>query len=343
MRADGSGRGELLLANGRGAFLEPTDPLAASAWVVVAELDGDATRSRVYEAAALDEGDVRTVAGDSVTTSTEVRWDARTGDVVARTVERLGAITLVARPVDDAPEDEVVDALVEGIRQEGMAVLPWDEGSRRLQARLGFLHRIDPERWPDVTDAALLADAGTRIAPHLAGMRRRKDLRRLDLAEVLLAGLDWRTRAAVDDLAPERLEVPSGHRHRVDYSVDPPVLAVKLQELFGATDTPTVGGGRVPVVLHLLSPAGRPLQVTQDLASFWRGAYAEVRADMRGRYPKHPWPEDPLSAAPTARTKPALTGPQQPLDPSSAPVASEHHGPRRRRPEAAGVPGWLHP
>jgi ATP-dependent helicase HrpB len=303
VRADGSGRGELLLANGRGAFLEPTDPLAASAWVVVAELDGDATRSRVYEAAALDEADVRAVAGDQLTTTTEVGWDPRAGDVVARTVERLGAITLVERPVDDAPDEEVVAALLEGIRQQGLSLLAWDDGSRRLQARLGFLHRLDPGRWPDVADDALLAAAGERIGPHLVGMRRRKDLRRLDLVEVLLAGLDWRSRAAVDDLAPERLEVPSGHRHRVDYSVDPPVLAVKLQELFGATETPTVGGGRVPVVLHLLSPAGRPLQVTQDLPSFWRGAYAEVRADMRGRYPKHPWPEDPMAATPTARTK----------------------------------------
>jgi ATP-dependent RNA helicase HrpB len=302
-RSDGSGRGELLLANGRGAFVDATDPLAASTWVVVAELDGDVTRARVREAAALDEADVRAIADGAISTATEVRWDVRSGDVVARTVERLGAITLVERPVDDAPPHEVAAALVEGIRQEGASLLPWDDGSRRLQARLDFLHHLDPDRWPDVSDAALEADVDARIGPHLAGMRRRRDLRRLDLAEVLLAGLDWRDRAAVDDLAPERIQVPSGHRHRVDYSVDPPVLAVKLQELFGATETPMVGGGRVPVVLHLLSPAGRPLQVTQDLPSFWRGAYAEVRADMRGRYPKHPWPEDPMAATPTARTK----------------------------------------
>lgn len=302
-RADGSGRGELLLANGRGAFLAPTDPLAASAWVVVAELDGQATRSRVYEAAGLAEADVRAVAGDAITTSDEVGWDTRTGDVVARSVERLGAITLVERPTDDAPGALLVEALLAGIRQEGTGILPWGDDARRLQQRLGFLHRLDPQRWPDASDDALLMAAESRIGPLLVGMRRRRDLRRLDLSNVLLGGLDWRDRAAVDELAPERLVVPSGHRHRVDYSVDPPVLAVKLQELFGATETPTVGGGTVPVVLHLLSPAGRPLQVTQDLPSFWRGAYAEVRADMRGRYPKHPWPEDPMAAAPTARTK----------------------------------------
>jgi ATP-dependent helicase HrpB len=303
VRPDGSGRGELLLANGHGAFLEPTDPLAASEWVVVAELDGQATRSRVYEAAALDEADVRAVAGGSIEITTEVGWDDRSGDVVARSVERLGAIALAERPVDDPPPEALADALVAGIRREGTSLLPWDDGTRRLQARLSFLHRLDPSRWPDVSDEVLVAEADERIGPLLVGMRRRRDLRRLDLREVLQAGLDWRDRGAIDDLAPERLPVPSGNRHRVDYSVDPPVLAVKLQEVFGATETPAVGGGKVPVVLHLLSPAGRPLQVTQDLPSFWRGAYTEVRADMRGRYPKHPWPEDPMAAPPTARTK----------------------------------------
>jgi ATP-dependent helicase HrpB len=302
-RPDGSRRGELLLANGRGAFVEPTDPLAAAEWVVVAELDGQGTRARVREAAPLDEADVRAVAGDSITTAVEVGWDQRARDVVARTVERLGAITLVERPLEDPPAEQVADALLSGLRQEGIGLLPWDDDTRRLQARLAFLHRLDPHRWPDVDDEALLADAEARIGPLLVGMRRRRDLRRLDLTEVLLAGLGWRDRTAVDDLAPERLEVPSGNRHRVDYAVDPPVLAVKLQEVFGATETPTVGGGRVPVVLHLLSPAGRPLQITQDLVSFWRGAYSEVRADMRGRYPKHPWPEDPMAATPTARTR----------------------------------------
>lgn len=303
VRADGAGRGEVLLANGRGAFLEPTDPLAAAGWLVVAELDGQANRSRVYEAAAVAEADIRAVAADAITTETEVGWDDRAGDVVARSVERLGAITLTERPVDDASPEALAAALVDGIRSEGAALLPWDDDARRLQARLSFLHRLDPDRWPDVADATLVAESDDRIGPMLVGMRRRRDLRSLDLREVLQAGLDWRDRNAIDDLAPERLPVPSGNRHRVDYTVDPPVLAVKLQEVFGATETPTVGGGRVPVVLHLLSPAGRPLQVTQDLPSFWRGAYAEVRADMRGRYPKHPWPEDPLTAAPTARTK----------------------------------------
>ncbi|HEX4901656.1 MAG TPA: ATP-dependent helicase HrpB [Acidimicrobiales bacterium] len=296
------GRGEVLLADGRGATFDPSDPLASSEWVVVVEHDGDPTRAKVRQAAAIDESVVREVAGDDVEARTVVGWDRRARDVVAREEERLGAVVLVERPLDDVPADQLAGALLDGLRAEGLGLLGRDDDDRRLQERLAFLHRLDPARWPDVSDEALLASADDRIRPHLAGARRARDLARVDVREVLLSGLDWSERAAADELAPERLEVPSGNRHRVDYSVDPPVLAVKLQEVFGSTETPTVGGGRVPVVLHLLSPAGRPLQVTQDLASFWAGAYAQVRADMRGRYPKHPWPEDPASAAPTART-----------------------------------------
>jgi ATP-dependent helicase HrpB len=293
----------VLLADGREVAFDGSDPLAGAEWVVVVEHDGDPTRARVREAAVIDEATVRLVAGGDLEERVEVRWDARRGDVVARAEERFGAVTVRERPLDDPPPDAVAGALLDGLRAEGLGLLGWDDDARRLQARLGFLHRLDPERWPDVSDDALLADAERRIAPLLVGARRARDLRRVDVREVLLAGLDWHRREAIDELAPERLAVPSGNRHRVDYTGDPPVLAVKLQELFGSTETPAVGGGRVPVVLHLLSPAGRPLQVTQDLASFWAGAYAQVRADMRGRYPKHPWPEDPAAAVPTARTR----------------------------------------
>ena len=295
-------RGELLLSNGRGAFVDGTDPLADAPFVAVAELDGRATRARVFLAAPLTEDDVRAVAGDAVESRTEVRWDDRAHDVVARRVERFGALVLSSAPLRDAAPEQYRDALLDGIRSEGVRLLGWDDDSRALQERLGFLHRLDPDRWPDVTDERLSDEAAARVGPFLGAARRRRDLATIDVREVLLHGLDWQQRSDVDRLAPPRLTVPSGHSHRVDYSVDPPVLAVKLQELFGSTDTPTVGDGRVAVVLHLLSPAGRPLQVTQDLPSFWAGAYADVRADMRGRYPKHPWPEDPTTATPTART-----------------------------------------
>ncbi len=295
-------RGAYLLSGGRGAFVADTDPLAAAPYLVVADLDGRATRSRVYLAAPLDEADLRLVAGDRIETTTEIRWNDRNGTVVARRVERLGALELASAPLDDPPEDAVVAAIVEGIRSEGVDLLGWDADDRALQARLQFLHR-HLEGWPAVDDDTLRADAESRIAPFLAGVRRRRDLSRVDVREVLLRGLSWEQRRDIDRLAPPRLAVPSGHHHRVDYTTDPPVLAVKLQELFGSAQTPAVLDGAVPVVLHLLSPAGRPLQVTQDLASFWAGAYAEVRADMRGRYPKHPWPEDPTTAAATAGTK----------------------------------------
>lgn len=296
-------RGEFLLSGGRGAFVEETDPLAAADFIAVADLDGRAERARVRLAAPLSEEDVRTVAGAAVQSEVEVAWDARQGGVVARRVERLGALELTTAPLADPPAEALRAALLEGIRHEGLGLLAWDADTRALQARLAFLHRHDPDSWPAVDDDALLDAADERIGPFLSGMRRRGDLRRVDVREVLLAGLSWQQRADLDRLAPPRIAVPSGNHHRVDYSVDPPVLAVKLQELFGSDETPTVAGGRVPVVLHLLSPAGRPLQVTQDLASFWAGAYAQVRADMRGRYRKHPWPEDPTTATPSAGVK----------------------------------------
>ena len=295
-------RGEFLLSGGRGAFVDEADPLAGEQFVCAVELDGHATRSRIFLGVPLSEDDVRHVAGESLTTQDEVRWDRRSGDVVARRTERFGALVLSEAPATDADPDALAGALLEGVRDAGLSLLAWGDAERELQDRLRFLHRLDPDTWPAADDDAIVADAETRIGPFLHGARRARDLERLDGREILLHGLDWSARAAVDELAPTRLPVPSGNSHRVDYSVDPPVLAVKLQELFGSTETPTVGGGRVAVVLHLLSPAGRPLQVTQDLPSFWAGAYADVRADMRGRYPKHPWPEDPAAATPTSRT-----------------------------------------
>ena len=295
-------RGEFLLANGRGAFVDEGHPLAGANHVCAVELDGRSTRARVFLGTALDEDDLRAVVGDDVVVERTVGWDSERGDVVARSVERFGALVLSSSPLRDTSDDEVMDALLEGIRDIGLQVLSWGEDDRSLQSRLQFLHRLDPDRWPDVTDDTLLTEAEHRLAPFIHGARRRRDLEAVRARDVLLHGIDWEQRRAIDDLAPERLTVPSGNRHRVDYDADPPILAVKLQELFGSTETPTVGGGRIPVVLHLLSPAGRPLQVTQDLASFWDGAYAQVRADMRGRYPKHPWPDDPISATPTAKT-----------------------------------------
>ena len=206
-------------------------------------------------------------------------------------------------PLPDPDPAAVARAMMDGVRREGVERLPWTDTARRVRARLRFLQTIDPE-WPDVSTEALTRDLSDWLAPRLAGTQRWDQLERLDLGELLLDRLSWDRRAALDHWAPTHVEVPSGSRVPVDYS-DPaaPALAVRLQELFGLTETPTVGGGRVPVTLHLLSPARRPVQVTRDLAGFWRTTYFEVRKDLKGRYPKHHWPDDPLRAEPTRHAK----------------------------------------
>ena len=208
-------------------------------------------------------------------------------------------------PLADPPSAVVTSALLDGLRSAGIGGLPWSPETVQLRDRIAFLHQLEPTAWPDTAPSALMAGLEDWLAPFLGGMRSLDDLRRLDLTGALVAAVGWDRREALDRMAPTHLEVPSGSRIRVDYS-DPaaPVLAVRLQEVFGLTETPRVADGRVPLTLHLLSPAHRPVQVTRDLASFWTDAYFEVRKDLRGRYPKHYWPEDPLAAQATRRTRP---------------------------------------
>ncbi|NAZ88553.1 ATP-dependent helicase C-terminal domain-containing protein, partial [Kineococcus indalonis] len=219
----------------------------------------------------------------------------------------MGQLELSARPLPDPPAGAVAAAVAEGLRREGLGVLRWSAGARSLRRRVACLRAALGEPWPDLSDAALAADPAAWLGPELGRVRSRAHLQRLDVAAALRRALPWEAAARLDELAPEAVQVPSGRRAALDYE-DPaaPVLALKLQEAFGWRASPRVAGGRVAVVVHLLSPAGRPLAVTADLASFWRGGYAAVRAENRGRYPKHPWPEDPLSAEPTARTSAAL-------------------------------------
>ncbi len=296
--------GRYLLRNGRGAAFPTRQALAESAWIVAAELDGAGAESRILLAAAVELEAILEAFGDQVTREDEVRWDDAAGTVRARRVERLGALVLREGALAEPDPARVAAALADGIRGRGLAALPWGEGAARLRERIAFLRALDAA-WPDWSDAALLASLDEWLVPRLAGMRKLADLARLDLGALLLDRLDWRQRGRLDELAPTHVTVPSGSRLPVDYA-DPraPVLAVRLQEMFGATDTPRVGGGRVPLTLHLLSPAHRPVQVTQDLAGFWRTSYFDVRKDLRGRYPKHPWPDDPLAEAPTRRAKP---------------------------------------
>ncbi|MFB7614621.1 ATP-dependent helicase HrpB [Kitasatospora sp. NPDC056181] len=298
-------RSPYLMASGTAAELAPGTALGAVPWLAVAVADRPAgsPSARVLHAAALDEETARLAGAPLLASREEVHWDTRRGEVVSRRVESLGAVELSAAALDRPDPALVRAALLEGLAREGVStLLTWP--SPGLRERLAFLHTAIGEPWPDVGDAALLERAGEWLEPELSRARRRGDLARIDTTAALQRLLPWAGGEAgrLEELAPERITVPSGSRIRVDYGGERPVLAVKLQELFGWAAAPALAGGRVPLTVHLLSPAGRPAAVTGDLASFWRDGYRAVRADLRGRYPRHPWPEDPTTAEPTKRT-----------------------------------------
>ncbi|MEV5984199.1 ATP-dependent helicase C-terminal domain-containing protein [Streptomyces sp. NPDC052051] len=303
-RADG---GSYLMVNGTRATPGDGSGLRGAPWLAVAVADRPvgAGHARVGLAAAVDEGVARRAAGALYAEEDEVRWAE--GDVVARSVARLGAVELTVRPLRDPAPALVRGALLDGLREEGFGLLRWSAEARALRQRLAFLRLHLGEPWPDVRDDALHARVDEWLEPELGRARRRADLARIDAGQALARLLPWSTgeAARLDELAPERIAVPSGSRVRIDYA-DPerPVLAVKLQEMFGLQESPALAG--VPVLVHLLSPAGRPAAVTADLASFWREGYKAVRAELRGRYPKHPWPEDPAGAEPTRHTNARL-------------------------------------
>lgn len=297
-----------LLRNGRGARFVSAQALGRAEYLAIADLDGDPSESRIWLAASLDEPRLRHALGDAIVTAREVHWDDATERVRASEVERLGAIVLRERPLRDVTGDDLRAALLDAVRQRGIAALPWRDADVALRERIAFAHRHIGEPYPDVSDSALLATLDDWLAPMLGDARRWSDLSGISLGDALLAALPWVARERLDRVAPTHLEVPSGSRIRVEYA-DPaqPVLRVKLQECFGLTETPRLAEGRVRVTMHLLSPAGRPVQVTQDLASFWRSGYFDVRKDLKGRYPRHPWPDDPLQAEATRRVKPRGT------------------------------------
>ncbi len=304
--ARGRGGGSFLMASGTGAEVAQGSGLGTAGWLAVAVADRpvQAASARVRLAAVIDESTARLASGHLLSEGEEVHWED--GDVVARRVARLGAIELSVRPLKNADATLVREALLDGLAREGLGLLRWTRDAQGLRERLAFLHRVLGEPWPDVADAALLARASHWLEPELSRARRRADLGRIEAGAALNRLLPWATgeAARLDELAPERIQVPSGSRIRVEYGGEQPVLAVKLQEMFGLDGTPEVAG--VPVLVHLLSPAGRPAAVTADLANFWRDGYRAVRAELRGRYPKHPWPEDPTAAQPTRFTKARL-------------------------------------
>ncbi|WMW65724.1 ATP-dependent helicase HrpB [Nitratidesulfovibrio liaohensis] len=326
--AEGRGQGQFRLACGRGAYLPPEDPLSRESFLAVGDMDGDAARGRIRRCAPVSRAHIEEAFGASIVEGAFVVWDDRAEAVAARRQRRLGALVLDDAPHDAADPEAVTAAVVTGIRYIGLHCLPWTPELEQWRARVTLLRGLEEREtgrtaedalpattcpdasacpgepiWPDVSDAALLAGLEHWLAPYLSGITRRTQFARIDLAGALAALLPWELARRLDAEAPERIEVPSGSQVLVDYAAEGgPVLAVKLQEMFGARETPRVAAGRVPLVVHLLSPAGRPLQVTRDLAGFWRTGYPAVRAEMRGRYPKHPRPEDPPAAPPTRLT-----------------------------------------
>ncbi len=297
-------RGHFVLSNGRGAFVDEADPLAGADWLVACELDGQAREARIFRAATVELGSLETDLAELVEHVDRVEWDEQRGQVIARRQRRLGALVLDEVKLDQPDPAVLEQGLLAAVRRKGVAALNWNEASRQLQARIGLLHCLWPEDWPAVDDQSLADSLDDWLPPWLSGTRRWQDVARIDLSAVLLAIVGHERRAELDRLVPTRLELPTGRSARIDYGhASGPVLAIKLQAMFGCQATPSLADGRLGLTLHLLSPAGRPLAVTADLASFWQNAYPEVRKDMRGRYPKHPWPDDPVSARPSENPK----------------------------------------
>ncbi|MDD2851678.1 MAG: ATP-dependent helicase HrpB [Desulfuromonadaceae bacterium] len=300
-RSSGDG---YLLASGRGARLSEQCRISSAEYIIAPLLHGGmAAEAIIYLAVDIPESVIREERSRHIRCATSVMWDGREERVIAKKVESIGSVQLAVETVVP-PAEHAVPAVIAAIRESGLALLPMNDSFRQLQGRLMKVRAVFPERkWPDVSDETLLNTLEKWLAPYLAGVLSGKRIAQLNLAEILKQGLDYRHLSELDELAPTHQTVPSGSRIRIDYSVDVPVLAVKLQELFGLAIGPQVCAGRVPLLLHLLSPAGRPIQITSDLQGFWNGSYQQVRKELKGRYPKHPWPDDPWSASPTRRVK----------------------------------------
>lgn len=292
------------LSNGRGAVLRDDDPLARHQWLATAELDGMAREATIYLAAPVDPALLEQDLATHIHEQDEAVWDDSRGTVIARRVRKLGQLVLEEKALPTPSAELVQQGLLAAVRKKGIKSLPWIPAAGQWLARVALLARCFPGDWPDVSEEWLADNLDTWLGPFLTGLSRWRDLEKLNLHQALASLLDYQQQTTLEDLAPTRLTIPTGQQVTLDYTAENgPVLAAKLQALFGWTETPTVARGRVPVVIHLLSPAQRPLAVTADLASFWRNAYPEVRKDMRGRYPKHPWPEDPFSAEASQGTK----------------------------------------
>lgn len=304
-------RGEVYkLANGRGAVLDELDPLIASDWLVVIDLGGqkNQSRDRIYSAVALPKTVIENSLSYLQKNSTDIRWNDSDGRFVAVNTVKVGAIVLKETPVENITSAQRVESLIDWFKSKGETALnwvTWDDNTLQWRQRVQLLKTIDPDsNWPDVSNAGLMNSIELWLEPYIANVSNLSQLKDLSMTAQLSSLLDWQQSQTLDELLPEKITVPSGSKISIDYQQNPPILAVKLQEMFGLDATPTLANGKVSLSIHLLSPARRPLQITQDLAGFWKGSYQEVRKEMKGRYPKHHWPEDPYSIAPTARAKP---------------------------------------
>ncbi len=304
--AQRTAHGRFRLVSGRAVRLSQEDPLAAAGFLVAAQLDAGEKEGRVRLAAAIGLPELRELPDLSITHRERVYWDSADQRVRALRVESIGAVELSSQPLQDADPEAVRGALLQGIAEQGLGVLPWSKGLRRWQARVTWLRAaLQGSDLPDLSDDWLLHHLDLWLSPWLDGVTQLGQLQRIDLDAVLRSRLSWEQQQLIEQEAPSHLQVPSGSRIPLQYEPGaPPVLAVRLQELFGLAETPRLGRGRVPVMLHLLSPAQRPMQITDDLAGFWKRTYPEVKKELKGRYPKHYWPDDPLQAAATARAKP---------------------------------------
>jgi len=295
--------GQFQLASGRGAFLDPAESLAGEPWLAVAELGAGEARDRIRLAAALDGATLKEALSHRISTERRIDFDAD-GRLKAREVMSLGALVIEERSIANPDPELLAEALLGEVRRRGLSILPWGAGADRLRARLAFVAVLVPDA-PDMSDAALLADLDGWLAPILVGKTSLAQVSEAELEQALRGRLSYEDRLRLDRLAPDAFVAPTGSRRPIDYAAEGgPRADVRAQELFGLAEHPNVGEGKVPLVLALLSPAGRPIQLTRDLPGFWQGAWREVRKEMRGRYPKHEWPEDPSVATPTTRAKP---------------------------------------
>jgi ATP-dependent helicase HrpB len=296
-------RGSFLLANRRAGIVDAAHPLAAAPYLVVAELQGRAAAARIVLAVATNEAELTAFASDRMEAADEIAFDATAGAVKARRVCRLGALVLASESRQIGADDDVSGILAQGIAERGVGTLPWSKAQLQLRNRVAFL-RNGGDDWPDLSDNALAESIGEWLGPYLAGKTRLSEIGVAVLDQALAGLLSWPMRQRLDAEAPTHFEAPTGNRYALDYDgAGAPALHIRVQELFGLKEHPAIARGRIPLTLYLLSPAHRPIQITRDLPGFWSGSWAAVKTEMRGRYPKHVWPDDPANALPTTRAK----------------------------------------